>query len=176
MITHSAEKFVPLDERDIGWLRSQRTPPSTLGFDAVLAVAFVLYLIVAKPDFFTFWTSIGIGILVLVMVLLALHVKDEQRSLRKDLETGMKVYRDGRISSVYTRDVVDSPPIYRIDVVVDGPELPMSFSVPQEAYDAVDEGQVARIAYAPLSRILLELRTESCVYIPARWDGMSATA
>lgn len=170
-MTIRTEQPVPLDERDVRLLRSKRTPPSTMGFDAVLTVAFVIYLIVAKPEFFTIWTSIGIGILVLVMVLLAFHVNDEQRSLREDLDTGVKAYRAGRISSVYTREVVDSPPIYRIDVVVDGPESPMSFSVPQEVYDAVDEGQQARIAYAPLSRILFELKTDSCVYIPtdAKW-------
>jgi hypothetical protein len=159
---------MPLDERDIRLLRSKRTAPSMLAFDVVLTVAFMIYLIVAEPGFFTFWTSIGLGILVLVMALLAFHVNDEQRSLRKDLETGMKIYRDGRISSVYTHEDGESSTTYRIDVVLDDPRLPMGFSVPQEVYQAVEEGQTARIAYAPLSRILLELRTASCVHLAAR--------
>ena len=163
---------MPLDERDIGLLRSQRMSSTTLRLDVVFAVAFLVYLIVEHPGFFSFWTAIGFGILVLVMVLLTLHVNDEQRSLRKDLETGMKVYRDGRINAVYTLEDGESSPNYRIVVVVDDHELPMGFSVPQEVYDAVEEGQVVRIAYAPLSRILLELRTESCVHIPRmRWMG-----
>jgi len=102
---------------------------------------------------------------VLVMALLAFHVRDEQRSLRKDLETGMKVYRDGRIGSVYTHENGETSPTYRIEVVLDDPGPSLGFSVPQEVYEAVEEGQTARIAYAPLSRILLELRTDSCVHI-----------
>lgn len=165
MTTSHSEQTAPFEERDVRLLHSRRSSPTALAFDAALAVAFFVYLIFAEPDFFTFWSAIGFGILLLLMVLLAFHVNDEQRSLRKDLAAGIKVYCDGRISAVYTYEDGESSPTHRIDVIIDESALPLRFTVPQRVYEAVEEGQTVRIAYAPLSQILLELRTDTYAYI-----------
>ena len=52
-----------------------------------------------------------------------------------------------------------------IGVVFGDPESSVGFSIPEELYEAVSEGQAARIACTPLSLVLLELRTDDYVYI-----------
>jgi hypothetical protein len=155
-----------LDDQEIRFLRSKRLGlPFTLILivDAMM-VGGVVYASVASSDFLDVWTVAALLPVALLLALITLNAEAEWRFLRKDLRAGTKVFRGGRIASLSTRDDGESPTIYRIGITADDPESPIGFSVPQEVYDAVEEGQMVRVAYAPLSRVLLELKTGTCAY------------
>lgn len=135
-----------------------------LAVDAMV-IAGAVIMIFNDPDFLTFWVAIAMVPVALLLALITLHAEDEWRLLRKDLQARVKVYRNGRISSVSMYDDGESSPTYRISVALDDPDSSVGFSVPKTLYEVVSEGQTARIACTPLSLVLLELRTDGYVYI-----------
>lgn len=135
-----------------------------LAVDAMV-IAGAVAMAFNDPDFPTFWVVIAMVPVALLLALITLHAEDEWRLLRKDLQASVKVYRNGRIGSVSMHDDGESSPTYRISVVFDDPESSVGFSIPEALYEAVSEGQTARIAWTPLSLVLLELRTDAYVYI-----------
>lgn len=156
-----------LDEQEIRLLRSNRLDKSfalMLIVDAMIVIG-VIYASVATPDFPDFWMVICLIPVAFILLVITLGAEAEWRFLRKDLQAGTKACCDGHIASLCMHDDGESPTTYRIGVVVDDPESPFGFSVPQEVYDAVEEGQAVRVVYAPFSRILLELKTETCAYL-----------
>lgn len=165
--THPEAHIAPLDDREIRLLRSRRPGLLLLLMLAVdaMMIAGAVVMIFDDPDFLMSWVMIAMVPMVVVLALITLHAEDEWRSLRKDLEASVKVYRDGRISSVSMHDDGESSPTYRIGVVFDDPESSVGFSIPATLYEAVSQGQTARIACTPLSLVLLELRTDGYVYI-----------
>ena len=167
MPAHSEQQTVPLDEQEIRFLRSKRLGLSfalMLIVDATVVIG-VIYASIATPDFLDFWTVICLIPVVFILLVITLGAEAEWRFLRKDLQAGTKACRHGRIASLRMHDDGESPTTYRIGIVVDDPESPFGFSVPKEVYDTVEEGQAVRVVYAPLSRILLELKTETCAYL-----------
>lgn len=167
MTARSEQQTASLDEQEIRLLRSKRLGLSfalMLIVDAMVVIG-VIYASVATPDFLDFWTVICLMPVAFILLVITLGAEAEWRFLRKDLQAGTKTCRDGHIASLCMHDDGESPTTYRIGVVVDDPESPFGFSVPQEVYDAVEEGQAVRVVYAPLSRILLELKTETCAYL-----------
>lgn len=162
----SEKRIAPLDEREIRLLRSRRPWLFFLLMLAVdaMVIAGMVVMAFSSPGFLTFWVMIAMLAVVLVLALTTLHAEAEWRFLRRDLETGVKVYRNGRIGSLHTRDDGESPTVYRIGIVGNDPEASLGFSVPETVYRAVAEGQAVRVAHAPLSRVLLELSTGEYVY------------
>lgn len=162
-------RTAPLDEREVRLLRSRR--PGLLfllmlAVDGMMTGGAVISATV-NPGFPTIWIAIALTVVALLLASLTLHAATEWRFLRTELKTGVKVYRNGRIGSLSAHDDGESPTIYRIGIVGDDPEASIGFSVPQALYEAVGEGQAVRIAYTPLSLVLLELKTDDCVYIAA---------
>lgn len=157
----------PLDDREIRLLRSRRPGLLLLLMLAVdaMMIAGMVVCVFTDPDFQTFWVAVAMVPVALLLALITLHSEDEWRLLRKDLETGVKVCRNGRISSVSMHHDGESSPTYRFSVVFGDPESSVGFSIPETLYEAVSEGQKARIACTPLSQVLLELRTDTYVYI-----------
>jgi hypothetical protein len=165
--THPEACIAPLDDAEIRLLRSRRPGLLLLLMLAVdaMMIAGAVVFVFTDPDFLTFWAAIAMVPVALLLALITLHAEDEWRLLRKDLEASVKVYRNGRIGSVSMQNDGESPPTYRIGVVFGDPESSVGFSIPEELYEAVSEGQAARIACTPLSLVLLELRTDDYVYI-----------
>lgn len=163
------EHTAPLNEREIRLLRSRRPGLLLLLMLAVdaMMIAGVVVMLFDDPDFLISWVAIAMVPMVAVLALITLHAEGEWRLLRQDLKSGVKVYRNGRIGSVSMHDDGESSPSYRIGVVFDDPESPVGFSVPAELYETVSEGQTARIACTPLSLVLLELKTDTHVYLAA---------
>jgi hypothetical protein len=168
---HSEAQLAPLDDRELRWLRARRPMLALLLIIAVdaMMISGAVVLMFNEPDLrTTFWVVIAMLPVGLVLALMTLSAEAEWRLLRKDLATGVKAYRNGRIGSLSKRDDGESPPNYRLSFEFGDPDSSIGFSIPEELYDVLSEHQTARIAYAPLSRILLELRTASCVHLAAR--------
>lgn len=167
MIARTTQQTASLDEREIRLLRSKRLGMSfelMLIVDAMM-VGGVVYASIATPDFLDVWTLICLIPVAFILLVITLGAEAEWRFLRNDLQAGTQSCRDGHIASLRMHDDGESPTTYRTGIVVDDPESPFGFSVTQEVYDAVKEGQAVRVAYAPLGRILLELKTETCAYL-----------
>lgn len=146
MPARSEQQTVPLDEQEIRLLRSKRLDKSfalMLIVDAMIVIG-VIYASVATPDFPDFWAVICLIPVAFILSVITLGTEAEWRFLRKDLQAVTKACCDGHIASLCMHDDGESPTTYRIGVVVDDPESPLGFSVPQEVYDAVEEGQAVR--------------------------------
>lgn len=156
-----------LGDQEIRFLRSKRLglPFALILIVDAMMVSGVVYASVATPYFLDLWMAICLIPVAFILLVITLGAEAEWRFLRKDLQAGTKAFRSGRIASLRTRDDGESSTIYRIGIAVDDPESSIGFSVPQEVYDAVEEGQTVRFAYTPLSRILLELKTGTCAYL-----------
>lgn len=166
MTARSEQQIASLDEQEIRLLRCKWPGlffALMLIVDAVVVIG-VIYASVASAGFPDSWTVICLIPVAFVLLVVTLGAEAEWRFLRKDLQAGTKTCRHGRIASLRMHDDGESRTSYRIGIVVDDPEPPFGFSVPQEVYDAVKEDQPVRVVYAPLSRTLFELRTETCAY------------
>lgn len=167
MTARFEEQTAALDEREIRLLHSKRLGLSfalMLIVDAAVVIG-VVYASIATPDFLDLWTVACLVPVVFLLLVITLGAESEWHFLRKDLRAGTKVYRNGRIASVRMHDDGESSATYTVSIVIGDPESPVDFSVPQEVYGAVEEGQAVRVAYAPLSRILFELKTDTCAYL-----------
>lgn len=151
----------PLDTRERDYLRSRLapTPPALQLAGGLGAVAVCVGMVIASPELHGFWSMFGFGVLAVIMLLFALHLYGEQTSLRADLKQGDKLWRDGRVHELTMREDSESGAVtYRVYIAVDGEsDTPLDFAIPQTCHDAIAQGDRVRIAYAPQSRLLLDL-------------------
>jgi len=165
----SEAHIAPLDDREVRWLRARRPLLLLLLMIAVdaMMVAGALVMLFNDPDFSMLWVAIAMVPVGLVLALITLSAEEDWRLLRKDLAAGVKAYRNARIDSLSKHDDGESPPTYRLSVEFADPDSSIGFSISEELYDVLSEHQMARIAYTPLSLILLELKTDTHSYVAA---------
>lgn len=82
--------------------------------------------------------------------------------LRSDLDSGIKLIASGRISRMGSEET-DGPGFLTVAIDETSPKV-LTFFVEKRLYQQVATEELVRIAYAPLSKTILQLRTAQCRY------------
>jgi|GEM_PF-7000322 len=157
----------PLNEHERKILIARRT-----GGCGIIASLGVVGLVFAAVLVLAGVKDMGAGaisvVVIAALVAVALTVfitSNEDDKVQADLDTGIKLSVRGRISHMRTESSEGGSPYRFITVTVDeSPPRTIVFQVEGRLYNALLPEDAVRIVYAPVSKTLLHLRTDSYSY------------
>ncbi|MEH6417620.1 hypothetical protein [Pseudomonas sp. CGJS7] len=146
---------VPLDPRERKLLRSRSLIlPVMLAIDII-----VIAIVIVAPDWY-----VPLPIAALLFGPPTVYAAITRSRLFNDLLRGIKLVGNGVVVGKDRRQSEDQT-TYRVRIRIGRTSKPLSFRISEPLYDALYENQNVRIAYAPLSRTLLELEGGNCDYV-----------
>lgn len=155
-----------LNEHERDTLAARRT--GGCGMIALLGVGLIFAAVLMLADV----KDMGAGAIAIIVVaavmavaLIVFVVSNEDDKLQADLDTGVKLSIRGRISHMRTESSESGSSLCFITVTVDeSPPRTIVFVVEHRLFHALLPEDAVRIVYAPISKTILHLRTDSYSY------------
>lgn len=161
------EAAMPLDDADRAYLRSHKTR-GMMGCLVVFVGSLIgLLAWLATPQ--GEWSSAATLFIAVTFVVAFLAVMGMESfvdgRIEDDLRRGEKLILGGTISRLWQHTDEDTT-LYRIRIRTDAgsADREQMFELSETAYQGLQEGQTIRVAYAAVSRAVLELRTPTQAY------------
>lgn len=154
----------PLSTHDRVVLASMR-----YGSDEIIgflgAMALIIAICLGLGGMYTLDAAVIAGVAAVVVCLLAAVgclLSKEDGKLQSDLDAGIKLIASGRIMRMDSEETT-GPGVLTV-VIDETPPRKIQFFVEKRLYLQVKPDDLVRIAYVPLSKTILQLKTEHCRY------------